>query len=301
MLIRAVQSYLEIRRATGFQLYNTERRLRDFAHFSSNHADTHIRVVTASAWAARAASMEERDRRLKDVIRFARHVRAEDPMHEVPPDYLFAGTRARRLPYIFTPEQVSQILEEAGQLNPAGSLRPHTYKTLFGLLASCGLRISEALSLRLDDVTADGLLIHKAKFYKSRLVPMHETAERALRAYLHHRRRVAGATDRIFVSLLGRPLCYPTVNATFLAILRKLGFRAGPREPGPRLHDFRHTMAVRALEDCPRDQIPNHVVALSTYLGHGRIAHTYWYLHVTPQLMAGIAEACRVHLHGGTS
>ena len=70
------------------------------------------------------------------------------------------------------------------------SLRPWTYCTLFSLLAVTGLRISEALALTLDDVTADGLVIRKTKFQKTRLVPLHDTTQAGLDRYLTCRRHV---------------------------------------------------------------------------------------------------------------
>ncbi len=302
MLMRAVQSYVDIRRAAGFALRRDERVLRDFARFAAEQGDTHIRTTTAIDWAARASSLRERDRRLKRVIRFARHARAEDATHQLPPDHVFAAPHLPRLPHIFEPEQMRRILEQAGTLGPAGSLRPYTYQTLFGLLLSCGLRISEALALQIEDITADGLLIRKTKFRKTRLVPMHETTHRAMQDYLRRRQAVADVSTHCFVSRRGAPLTYPTVNRTFLALVRALGLRAdAPRQPGPRLHDMRHTLAVRALEACPREQVASHMLALSTYLGHARMAHTYWYLHVTPRLMADVADACRAQLEGGAS
>jgi len=300
MLRRAVESYLEVRHAAGFDLRVPGSLLRSFAGFATEKGEAYVRVTTAIEWAAQAPSVRQRDTRLKIVTRLARHARAEDTGHQIPPDDVFAAPRIRRLPHIYTPEQIRQILEEADRLGPEGSLRPHTYRTLFGLLACCGLRISEALALRLDDVTADGLLIRKTKFAKSRLLPMHETTERAVEDYLRLRRKLAGDSEHLFVSMRGRALAYTTADTTFLAIIRKLEIRGGPGQPGPRLHDLRHTMAVRALESCPRNEVSSHMLALSTYLGHSQIADTYWYLHVTPQLMTDIADACSDYLHGGT-
>jgi len=300
MLMRTVNAYLELRRAAGFDLRTTARLLRNFAGFATEQGDVHVRATTAIAWAARTLSVSQRDQRLKIVIRLARHARAEDSTHEVPPDDVFAAPRVRPLPHIFTSHEVRQILEEAGRLGPQDSLRPHTYRTLFGVLASCGLRISEALALFLDDVTPDGLLIRETKFRKSRLVPIHPTTERAVEDYIRRRRKVAGDVEHLFVSMRGGPIAYPTVSAIFLTIVRKLGLRAAPGHPGPRIHDLRHTFAVRALEACPRAEVPGNMLALSTYLGHGHVADTYWYLQVTPQLMTGIADACSAYLNGGT-
>jgi integrase len=98
----------------------------------------------------------------------------------------------------------------------------------------------------------------------------------------------------VFVSLRGRPSIYPTVNAVFLALVRGIGMHPGPGQRGPRIHDLRHTFAVRALEACPTDrlQVAAHMLALSTYMGHAKLASTYWYLHATPHLLADLADAC---------
>jgi integrase len=300
MLMRAVDAYLAVRRAAGYELTVVEYLLRAFARFAAARGEAHVRSTTAIAWAARAPSFSQRARRLQVLIGFARHMSAEDGRHEIPPRRVFAGSPQRRRPYIFTPDAVRRLLEAAGALGPPGSLRPHTYRTLFGLLVTCGLRISEALALQRADVTADGLVIRRTKFRKSRLVPIHETTERAIADYLGRRRRVGATTDRLFVYLRGRPMQYPEVNHVFLALVRALGLRGAPGADGPRLHDLRHTFAVRVLETAPRDAIANHLLALSTYLGHAQLANTYWYLHATPDLMSGIADSCQAYLCGGT-
>jgi integrase/recombinase XerD len=292
MLMREIESYLAVRRAAGFALVGTERRLRAFARFAAERGEPRVRTATAIAWAAQAASTYQRSRRLHDVRLFVRYARADDARHELPPDQVFGSPTPWRIPHIFSPDEVRQILLEAGRLGPPGTLRPHTYQTLFGLLAACGLRISEALALRLDDVTADGLVIRKTKFRKSRLVPMHPSTEAALRAYLERRRRVAPHLDRVFVSAHGKPLGYTGAHLVFHGVLRSLGLRRRG-EPGPRLHDLRHTLAVRVLEECPRTAVSGRALALSTYLGHSRVSHSYWYLHATPQLMSDIADACQ--------
>lgn len=298
MLKDAVLAYLTLRRAGGFLLKKDERLLLDYAQYAFGRGDDHVRTTSAIDWAAKAKSLSQRGIRLRTLVRFARHVRAEDPGHELPPDHVFAAPIHRRLPHIFEPEEIRRLMEAAGKLGPEGSLKPRTYQTLFGLLAACGLRISEALSLKAEDITLDGLLIRETKFRKTRMVPMHESTERALKAYLGWRQEAGGATGHVFVSPQGEALAYPTVSRNFRKLLRAIGLRGGKGQPGPRLHDLRHTATVRALEACPPDQVANHMLALSTYLGHSKLANTYWYIHATPHLMAGIADACRSQLEG---
>lgn len=159
-------------------------------------------------------------------------------------------------------------------------------------MSATGLRISEALALQIDDITADGLLIRATKFRKDRLVPLHETTRDALERYLHRRSRTASTSTAVFISVKGAALCYPTVITVFLGLVRSIGLRAGPGQPGPRIHDLRHTFAVRSLERCAGDAaaVRRHATALSTYLGHAHVSDTYWYLQATPLLMSQIAE-----------
>jgi integrase len=179
-------------------------------------------------------------------------------------------------------------------------LRSETYKTLFGLLAATGLRVSEALALKRGDVTADGLVIRMTKFRKSRLVPLHASVVAVLAEYLRRGRR--RESDHVFVNDTGEPVHYGQASYAFRSVLRAAGI--GPATgggPRPLLHSLRHTYAVRALESCPHDpaRIAHHMVALSTYLGHAHISSTYWYLQATPRIMADITEACEMLVQEG--
>lgn len=294
MLMDDIDRYLALRRSLGFSLRVDECLLRSFARFAADRGETQVRATTAVEWAALGPSPEQRDRRLRRVVLFARHVRAEESGHEVPPADMFSCWRRPYLPHIYTVEEIRQILGAASGLRPTGSLRPHTYRCLFGLLASTGLRVSEAIALDLGDVTSDGLIVRYTKFQKSRLVPMHATVTAEVEHYIEQRLRFHSADGTMFVSLRRRPLVYQEVNRTFLGIVRSLGLHPGPGKRGPRIHDFRHTVAVRALEGSPsgHDGVGRHMRALSTYLGHSTVATNYRYLHSTPQLMSDLADAC---------
>ena len=206
----------------------------------------------------------------------------------------------RRTPHIYRADEVTRLMRAAAQLEPADSIKPLMYSTLLGLLAATGMRISEALALRLEDVTADGLIVRQTKFHKSRLVPLHDTTRRRLDEYLSVRVRLGVLEGALFVSNAGTAPAYSTVVAIFLRLARSIGLRGEAGQPGPRVHDLRHTFAVRSLEQCRhhREAVARHIVALSTYLGHAHVTDTYWYLHATPILMGQIAEAGEA-LHRG--
>jgi integrase len=164
MLKDALETYLSIRRSAGFGLEESERMLGLFVTFAADRGDTHVRAATAIEWAKSASTLGVRHQRLQCVALFAQHLRAEDPRHEVPRKDLFHRPPRELRPYIYSPEEARQLVAAAGQLGPAGSLRPHTFAALFALLFSTGLRISEALALRFVDVADGGLYIVGSKF-----------------------------------------------------------------------------------------------------------------------------------------
>jgi integrase len=247
-----------------------------------------------------AGSVHQHARRLGEVIRFARYIRAEDPSHELPPPVFGREKRLRPIPYIFSPGDIQRLVQAASE-SGYRSLRRKTYSTLFALLASTGLRVSEAIRLRYEDITPDGLVIQCSKFRKNRLVPLHETVQAGIERYLEHRRPYAPFDDHVFVSLRRKPLRIEDVDTAFQTAVDKIGLQRGQGLPRPTPHSLRHTFAVRALETCPdgRDRITKHMLALSTYLGHGKVSHTYWYLEAVPELMKNIAERCENFFTGG--
>ncbi len=226
----AVAAYLALRRAAGYEMANAEYLLNSFARFAAERNETRVRTQTAIDWAAQGASAARRDERLKVVCRFARHVRVEDDRHELPPANYFGCCTTRRIPYIYSSNEISRLMQAAGRLRPRGAIRAQTYTTLIALLASTGLRISEALGLKFADITDDGLLIRETKFRKTRLVPLHHTAAAGLRRYLIRRRELGTGDDHVFVGGHGRPLPYSAVHCTFKSLLKA----AGLWPPAPR-------------------------------------------------------------------
>jgi integrase/recombinase XerD len=302
MLTQAVESYLAIRRAVGFRLRSPGFQLKSFAAFSEARGHHYVSSDIAIEWAGLARLVSQRARRLGTIIRFALYLRSEDQRHQVPPAIFGAERRPRPTPYILTAEQIRQLIAAACQSGHK-TLRGATYSTLFSLLACTGLRRSEAIHLRYADITPDGLVIRNTKFRKSRLVPLHETARAGLERYLQQRRSYAPFDDHVFVSLRRKPLLPEDVDKAFQAAVKRVGLPPGAGRARPTPHSLRHTFAVRALENCPdgRDAITKHTLALSTYLGHGRVADTYWYLEAVPELMRDIAERTEHFAMGGQS
>lgn len=296
MLITAIDAYLALRQTLGFKLRDTTRILRAFARFAAARGDTHVREETAIRWAETAPSPRARHIPLRDIVRLARFLAAEDPAHEVPKMMALRASYVRPLPYIYSRDEISQIVAAAGRIRAAYPLRRAGFATLLGLIASTGLRVSEALNLRFNDIGPDGVLqIRLTKFGKSRIVPLHPTTTAALGRYLVVRRAVVVPDDHLFLSAGDKRISASMVNYTFRRILKLAGIAPG-RTRVPRIHDLRHTFATRALEQCSseRKAVARHFVALSTYLGHIDIKQTYWYLTATPELMTDIAAAAEL-------
>lgn len=302
MLSEHVNRYIELHRSLGFKFRTQAYLLRHFVRFAEARNDALVRGETVVAWASEAPSAAQRRLRLLVVRRFAQSLQAEDERHEIPPVNAFGRpAKVRRMPRIYTLGEIRLLLDAAAQLTPKGSLRPVTYVTLLSLLVSTGIRISEALSLQLDDLACDGLVIRQTKFRKSRLVPLHATAREGLGRYISRRKQAGRDDDSLFISMWGTRLAYPTVVATFLKLTRSIGLRGEPGTPGPCLHDFRHTFAVRSLEACNggKDEIARHMLALSTCLGHAHVSDTYYYLQATPKLLEETARAGEALFRGG--
>jgi integrase/recombinase XerD len=296
-LREAVQEYLALRRGLGFKMHDASLLLPRFVAFMEDRQARSITIRLALEWVEQATTVKpaERARRLLFVRGFARHRSATDPLTEVPAATLMPYRTTRARPYLYTEQEVRRLLDAALQMPtrwPSTPLRPWVFHCLLGLLSVTGLRISEALDLKLDDVDLDKamLTIRAAKFGRSRLVPLHPSTVTVLAGYLQRRKQYLGLrrADYVFVSNRGTRLDGGRVHKAFYVLSHQTGLRVPGARNGPRLHDFRHRFAVRVLthwyesgED-PVRRLP----VLSTYLGHVYVTGTYWYLSNSPELMA---------------
>jgi integrase/recombinase XerD len=265
-----------------------------------NKGDEFIKRSSAIEWAGLSQSEPQRSNRLKCVIRLAEYSQPEDNRHEIPAKKVFCGHRYRPIPYIYTKQEIHRLMSESLKLKPIHSLRPYLYHTLIGLLATTGLRISEALALRFNDFTEDGIIIRETKFHKTRLLPLHESTRRALEVYIVRRRHFDIFDDHLFVSRKKHKLSKNAVYSTFNKLLSAAEINISDTKP--RLIDFRHTFATTSLISTPnsRDHIQSHLLALTTYMGHAHVGSTYWYLENTPHLMQDISQSCQQFVEENT-
>jgi integrase len=293
----ALETYLALRRALGSEMRGQGAHLRRFVEFLDRERATVVTTELALRWATAPAGATSATwaQRLGDVRRFAAWLSATDSRVEVPPKGLLPERYRRRPPYIYSDEEVVRIIREARRLSSPSGMRAHTYATLFGLLAATGLRIGEALALDRDDVDlrAGVLSVRRAKFGKSRFVPVHDSTRRALQRYAKQRDLILPrpASPAFLLSESGIRVTQCSAQYNFAVVSRAVGLRpptrGGRHGHGPRLHDMRHRLAARTLVRWYREgrDVERELPKLSTYLGHVHVADTYWYVEAVPELL----------------
>jgi len=292
-LRKALEEYLSIRRALGSKLREPAGLLRQFVAFADREGVSFVSRKLAVQWATQPANAlpSTWSDRLRMVRQFAEYLSASDPRTEIPQKELLPYRYQRKPPYLYTDKQILNLVKSAKKLDPPGGLRAHTYATLFGLLAVTGMRISEPISLDREDVDLQQgvLTIRQTKFGKSRLVPLHASTVAKLREYARLRDRLCPnpMSPSFFVSERGTRLTDFTVRRWFVILSRQIGLRGENDSHGPRLHDLRHGFVIKTLLKWYRGgvDVERRMPVLATYLGHGHVADTYWYLSATPELL----------------
>jgi len=288
--------YLSIRRGLGYDLRTDERILRRFARFADQAGASHVDTALFLRWDASLPDVgrSTRSARFGKVRLFAQWLSGTDPAHEVPPRGLLPGRSGRQRPYIYSASEITSIIAAAQALPSIYGLRGLTCSTLFGLIAVTGIRISEALALDDDDLDAgDGVLrVRRGKLGRERLLPLDPTVVAQLVAYAAERDRVLGrAAPALFVTEMGTRLTDCAARYNFARACQRIGLRAdqqyGRHGRGPRIHDLRHTFAVRTMIDWYRagKDPAREMIRLTTYLGHTDPSNTFWYLEAVPELL----------------
>jgi site-specific recombinase XerD len=308
-LRKALRQYVKVRRELGAKMREPAVTLDHFVNYLRQEGAAFVTTELAVRWVLMRENVQPatRSRLLSMIRKFAAWLSAFDSRTEVPPRHILAARHRRPKPYIYADEEVGRLMEQAARLPSCLGLRALTYSTLIGLLAATGLRPGEALALDTADVDLDTgvLAVRETKFGKSRFVPLHDSASRALAEYAASRdrlcpQRLAGA---FFVSEGGKRLVGNTVRRTFARLASSIGLRKLPGARriggGPRVQDLRHSFATRRLVEWYRagSDVRREMPKLTTYLGHATAASTYWYIEAVPELLGLATE----RLDGGVS
>ena len=288
--------YLAVRRSLGFDLRSSERVLRRFIAFAEHERSELITTDLFLRW-QKVFGHAHRGTwaaRLGMVRLFAQWLHGMDVRHEVPPKSLIPSPCRRPRPYIYSEAEIEQLINAAANLPSVNGIRGLTFATFFGLIAVTGLRISEAIALDVEDVDLESgvLTIRRAKLSKERLVPVSQSTLASLAAYAKERDRLLGLRpESFFVKDRGGRPTDCCVRYNFAVVCQSIGLRTGQKMHrhgrGPRIHDLRHTFAVRTMLNWYRaaKDASREMIQLSTYLGHVEPANTYWYIEAVPELL----------------
>ncbi len=288
-----LESYLELRRKLGFKLRLAGGLLHRFVAFAHKKRARFITAKLALEWASQPIDCEPAQwaNRLGMVRRFAQYVSAIDLRTEIPTQELLPHRYHRKPPYLYSDKEIRKLIQIARELPARNDLRALSNATVLGLLAVTGMRVGEAIALDRKDVDLKrGLLtVRQAKYNKSRLVPIHVTTQKKLREYEHVRDRCCpySTSPSFFLSERGTRLTDWTIRRWFIIASHKIGLRSPTDRRGPRIHDVRHRFAQKTILNWYRRgvDVEAHLPELTTFMGHGHVADTYWYISSSPELL----------------
>lgn len=292
-LARHLEEYLELRHRLGFKLRDATFELSKFVRFAQQAKATFITTKLALDWATQPTGCQPAryGNRLSMVRGFAEYLSAVDPRTEVPPTGLLPDRYQRKTPYLYSDQQITQLIKAAQQIPSPKGLRAATYSTLLGLLAVTGMRLGEAIGLdRQDADLHQGLLrVRQTKFNKTRWVPLHASTQAKLQQYVRLRDNLwpHPPSPSFLLSERGTRLTGWIVRRWFICLSHQIGLRQPTDHCGPRIHDLRHHFVIETLRtwyQTNRD-VEVHLPELATYIGHAHVSDTYWYISATPELL----------------
>lgn len=293
-----LEAYLDFRRALGYTSFSNPHAAKELDGYLLFRAVTSVRGLDERLVANWMHSVSTQAAATKNAkLRFVRGFL----------DYLVrAGALpdncARRIPYlrqkaykpyIYTLQEIHRLLEAARGLQRRypKRLTGSTMETLVLLVYACGLRLGEAVDLKIEDVDFEqGVLsLWNTKFHKQRLVPFSLAVGQKLRAYLAcaNRARFPAGPREPFFAHPGGKYSKHSIHDRFHLLLARAGLAKRKGRGGPRFHDLRHSFAVHRLYKWYQEghDILNKLPLLSIYMGHVSIENTQVYLTITQALL----------------
>lgn len=301
ILAEHLTNYVALRRSLGFELRTQVYVLRQFdrviQHEMRRQGPVTQKVVESFLRTLSELNPNTRRLRLSIIRGFLLFLRLVEPKTFIPGRGFEPGHATTRTPHIYTDVEIQALLREARRFPPHYPRRRWLlYPTLFAFLYATGMRVSEALALTLEDIDWRQAVvrIRKTKFHKSRLVPLAASSCAAIKQYLEVRAERGHSTvptAPLFINDKGDRLPYSTALHAFDQIARQAGVRSGQIATQARLHDLRHTAAVRRLYLWYREgkDVQALLPILVTYLGHSAVRCAETYLTATAELLE---EAC---------
>lgn len=299
-----LDAFVQHKRNLGYKYDATRENLQRFSRLTLDY-NIENKVLSkqiVTDWTSRRKNETARcwAHRNSDLRQFALYLQHLGYDVSIPPKCRKTG-HDEYIPYIFTHEEIARLLQVVDSIKPHPLSNKHaSYPLLFRLLYCCGLRISEALKLKISDVDVDTgvLFIRESKFGKDRIIPMSAFLADMFARYHALFNRNNAPEDYYFRNKDGTPLTHDRVYDLYRKFLWKAGISHGGKGKGPRLHDLRHVFCVHSLAKQVKNGVDLYVALpiLSTYVGHSSIIATQRYVRLTaeayPELIEKVTSTC---------
>ena len=294
VLASQIENFITLRRVSGTDYTSQSQILGYFDLFliqqGVNQPRLTRRIIETYQQSLLHLAPRTQVNRFSVIRNFCQYLAKADPQNYIPEPMRTILSINARQPYIFTYEEIRALMTAALKLAPTGSLRPHTYHTLLGLLYCTGIRIGEAIRLNLGHFhePEQALYIAAGKFQKDRWILLSDSTCQKILDYLHHRLRIHPRLpdSPLFINLRSRRFGHATIYQAFRFLLAQCRI-PHHKQKGPRLHDLRHTFAVHRLLAWYRsgENVNAKLPALATYMGHVNINSTRVYLRPTAEML----------------
>ena len=300
---KQAETYISIHRAAGAKYKTNEYILMEFNRFLQKCGIESLRKITPGLvleW-AHLQTCQQFTRRIKllRLAHFFRYMCSLKLVNHNPVTRAVINTYGPSgqsfKPYIYSQQEITQLLEASKQLRSDiwYKLKPETFHIFIGILYTLGLRVTEALHLRISDINIDQrtVFIRKSKFYKERILPYGPKLGECIQKYLDVRREVfkpVSAKDPFLVGRRCEFLNSQKVDKFFPRLLDASGISVPDARRRPRLHDLRHTFAVHRLLRWYKEgaDVQSKLMLLATFMGHVEIFSTQIYLTITDSLLS---------------
>ena len=292
-----IEGFITHKRAVGYT-YNTAaatlKRFDEFCiHYHGDQSDFSKELVMHWAERRRGETIGTLRIRVTAVRQFGLYMAALGHNAYVIPCAILPKYQ-RYTPYIFSEKELTNFFAQtdACQRWPGDPLRHMAMPVLFRLLYRCGLRVSEACRLKVEDIDlhAGIIAVYNGKFNKDRRVPMSEDLAQRGRDYSEYVHLSRDREVYFFQSCKGRPFTAQSVYGDFRKLLWAAGISHGGPGKGPRVHDFRHTFATHCLKRWVMEgkDLSAYLPVLKAYLGHTHFQETAYYLKLTADVFPSI-------------
>lgn len=297
-----ISDYLDMKDALGEKYTSPGNILRQFDHYCllKDVQEPVITEAIVNDWLATKAGEKNSTHSTRiSVLRcFSKHLYALGNEGSWRPYPGYTSRVSKYVPYIFCQEELMRIFKSADSMPVmSGKSQFHiVFPTVIRVLYGCGLRISEALTLKLRDVDLENgfISVRSAKFDKQRRIPFSESLLTVLRNYMVKNQDLIGIDSDgfFFPNANGERYSPRTVYDKFRTILWQSGIPHQGRGKGPRVHDLRHTFAVHSLQQNIKQGKDMYVslTSLMTYLGHSKLSSTEYYLRLTSEVFPDFLE-----------